>query len=121
MMSAQAPKIGRMFDQRKEYWRSRGLSVRAAGVLAGAGCDTVEAVARLGRPYFERRPNCANRTLAELEKLAAWPPRRQTVVDAIAAALSLTITDPEEAKEAAEDTVIALRRSGFVISVGSGR
>lgn len=97
-------------------WTARGLSARAASVVALAGCDSVEEITRLGRAYFEGRPNCARKTLAELAALAGWPPRVATAADAIAAALALAIDDPTEAHEAATDVCIALRRSGFVIS-----
>ena len=117
-MTAQAlsPHSNRFFPRRFMAWQHRGLSVRAAGVVALAGCDTVEEISRLGRDYFAAQPNCATKTMAELALLAGWPPRVDTAVDAIAAALSLAINDPEETREVATDVMIALRRSGFVIS-----
>jgi hypothetical protein len=119
-MSSVAPEINRLFLQRRDLWRSQGLSVRASGVLAGAGCDTIDDVARLGRSYFETRPNCAERTVAELEKIAGWPPRRRTVANVIATALALAIDNPQEAREAAVDVAIALRRAGFVVTAKRG-
>ena len=104
-----------LFPHRLAAWRRHGLSSRAAGVLANACCDTVDQVAKLGRSYFEARPNCGNRTLDEIGNLAGWPCAKRTAVDAIAAALALSM-DPEEAKEAAGDAIIALLRSGFIIS-----
>lgn len=104
------------FSARFHSWRDAGLSVRAAAVLANAGCNTVADVATLGRAYFVRCKNCGTKTLHELSRLAGWPPERATVVDAISAALSLAIHDPAEAREAAVDVAIALRRSGFTIA-----
>lgn len=104
-----------LFPRRLAAWQERGLSFRAAVALATAGCDTAEEVARLGRSYFEGRPNCGERTLAELAKLAGWPPKRRTAVDAIAGALSMAM-DPDEAREAATDCLMALRRNGFVVT-----
>jgi hypothetical protein len=120
-MSSIAAETSRLFFRRRDFWRSHGLSVRASGVLANAGCDTVDEVTQLGREYFEAQPNCAERTLAELEKLAGWPPKRQTVVDTIATALALAIGDREEARETAVDVAIALRRSGFILVADRGQ
>ena len=122
MSSEQAlPSVTRLFPKRFMRWQQAGLSVRAAAVLSNAGCDTPEQVTQLGRSYFEGRPNCGERTLAELAERAGWPPKRPTAVDAIAAALGLAISDPEETREMAADTIIALRRSGFVIVAGQRR
>lgn len=104
-----------LYPHRFMTWRRRGLSTRAATAVAIAGCDTVEEITRLGRAYFEGRPNCAKTTLAELAAIAGWPPKFETAVGAIAAALALSMADPEEAREAAADAIIALQRSGFVI------
>jgi hypothetical protein len=54
--------------------------------------------------------------LQELSVLAGWPPEHRTPVDAIAAALGLSIPDPTEARDAATDAVIGLRRAGYVIA-----
>ena len=40
---------------------------------------------------------------------------RRTVINTVAAALSMTITDADKAREIAIDVLIALRRSGFVV------
>jgi hypothetical protein len=109
-----SPADRRHFESRFRAWRSSGTSSRAATVLALAGCDTAEEVARLGRSHFEGLPNCADRTLAELADLAGWPPPRRTAADAIAAALAMGL-GPVEAREAAADALSALRRAGFVI------
>jgi hypothetical protein len=118
MTSKQAlsPQISRIFPHRFMAWQRRGLSARAASVMSLAGCDFVEEITRLGRAYFERRPNCADKTLSELAELAGWAPKRHTAVDAIAAALALAIADPEEAREAAAVVISSLRRSGFVLT-----
>jgi hypothetical protein len=101
------------FPARYVAWMARGLSSRATGALASAGCDSAAEVSRLGRgppspadPPVERHPspNCP--------KLETGRRSR----DAIAAALAMAIPDPEEAKEAATDAVIALRRSGYTLS-----
>lgn len=105
----------RNFDPRFRRWREAGVSVRGAAVLALAGCDSVQDINVLGRSHFEGRPNCAAKTLAELAVLAGWPPKAGTAVDAIAAALQMAVRDPDEAREAATDALIALRRSGFVV------
>ena len=105
----------RPFQHRLDYWRHVGLSLRASSALARAGCDSIEEVARLGREYFAGRPNLGRKTLQELAVLAGFPPERRTVIDAVAAALSMTITDADEAREIATDVLIALRRSGFVV------
>lgn len=107
--------IRRHYHHRLEAWRETGLSARAAGALALAGCDTQEDITRLGRGYFVRLSNCAAKTLAELEALAAWPAKPLTAVETITAALLLSINDHDEAREAATDALIALRRSGFVV------
>lgn len=122
MMNAQAPvrnsadAAKRFYPHRFRLWTERGLSPRAASALALASIDTVEQVAALGRAYFAGKPNVGAKTLEELAILAGWPPKNKTPVDAIAAALGLSIADPDEAREAATDAVIALRRSGFVIA-----
>ena len=95
-----SPRAGRLFPQRFMAWRQRGLSARAAGALASAGCDTIEDVTRLGRTYFEGTPNCASKTLAELAVLADWPAKPRTAIDTIAQALGLAIDDPDEARAA---------------------
>lgn len=95
-------------------WAARGLSPRAAGALALAGCETIQEVTQLGRVWFLGKPNCGTKTLRELAILANWAP--ETPVEAVAAALSLSIADPEEAHEAATDALMALRRSGYVIA-----
>jgi hypothetical protein len=43
------------------------------------------------------------------------------VVDAIAAALLLAISDPEEARKVAVDVATALRRSGFILIAERGQ
>jgi hypothetical protein len=106
---------GRLFPARFVAWQRRGLSSRAASALAAAGCDSIADVARLGRSYFEGRPNCATKTLSELAVLAGWPTKHRTAVDAIAQVLEMAIDDAEEARELATDAFIALRRSGFVV------
>ncbi len=118
MMSTQAlsAQIIRRYPDRFASWQNAGLSARAASVVSLAGCDSVEQIAALGRPYFAAQPNCAAKTLAELAQLAGWPAPRNTAVDAIAAALGMVINDPEETHEVATDVMIALRRSGFVIA-----
>jgi hypothetical protein len=118
MMSAQAPspRPSQLFPQRSVTWQGLGLSVRASNVLALANCQTVDDIRRLGRSYFQGRRNCGEHTLNELAQLAGWTPKLRTPVDAIAAALSLTIRDPEEAREAAFDVLSSLRRSGFVMA-----
>jgi len=88
-------------------------------VLADSGCETIDDVRRLGREYFENFQGCGKKTLQDLAMLAGWPPRIETAADAIAAALRLTITDPEEAYEAAKDAVIGLNQAGFVVSTSS--
>ena len=106
----------RLYPHRFMRWQAHGLSARAASVVALAGCDTIDEITRLGRGYFEGRRNCAAKTLAELAVLAGWPPKVATAVDTITAALALAIDDPDETREVATDVMIALRRSGFVIS-----
>jgi hypothetical protein len=111
---ALSPLPHRLFPERLAAWRSAGLSARAAAALATSGCDTIPQVVRLGRAYFEGRPNLGPKTLAELAKLAGWPPKRRTALDVVSSALSIGL-DPEEAREAACDVMAALRRSGFVL------
>jgi hypothetical protein len=101
-------------------WQAAGLSARAASVVSLACCDSVEEIARLGRAYFEGRPNCAAKTLAELATLAGWPPKTRTPADTIAAALTLAM-DADEAHEAAADVMSALRKSGFVLTIRRSR
>jgi hypothetical protein len=115
-MTAQtlSPLPHRLFPERLAAWRSAGLSARAAAALATSGCDTIPQVVRLGRAYFEGRANLGPKTLAELAKLAGWPPKRRTAMDVVSSALSIGL-DPEEAREAACDVMAALRRSGFVL------
>jgi hypothetical protein len=100
---------------RFDHWRGRGLSLRAAVALADAGCDSAEDVARLGPHYFAGKPNLGRKTLQELTALVGFSPARKTVIDAVAAALALTIPDLDEARDIATDVLIALRRSGFVV------
>lgn len=111
---APSPLPRRLFPERLAAWRSAGLSARAAAALATSGCDTIPQVVRLGRAYFEGRANLGPKTLAELAKLAGWPPKRRTALDVVSSALSIGL-DPEEAREAACDVMVALRRSGFVL------
>jgi hypothetical protein len=111
---ALSPLPHRLFPERLAAWRSAGLSARAAAALATSGCDTIPQVVRLGRAYFEGRANIGPKTLAELAKLAGWPPKRRTALDVVSSALSIGL-DPEEAREAACDVMAALRRSGFVL------
>ena len=92
------------------------MSSRAASAVAKAGCDTVAEIASLGREHFGSRPNLGVRSLAELEKLAGWPPKRMSAVDTVTTVLRLAIGDPEEAREVAGDVLMALRRSGFTVS-----
>jgi hypothetical protein len=111
-MSDVATAINRLFAQRRDVCRSRGLSMPPCGILAGAGCDTVGDIARLGRVYFESRPNCGSRTPAEL---AGWPAKPPTSVDFINTGLSLALADADEARDVAQDVAVALRRAGFVL------
>lgn len=123
MMSAtqaQSPQTMRLYPGRFAVWQRHGLSARAASAVSLAGCDTVEEIALLGRAYFERLPNCAEKTLTELAKLASWPPKRRTAVDAIAQALELAISNPEEAREAAADVMASLRKAGFILTTTNG-
>lgn len=106
----------RLYPHRFRLWSERGLSPRAASALALAGVDTIEQVTALGREWFQKKPNVGVKTLNELARLACWPDESKTPVDAVAAALRLAIADPDEAKEAATDAVIALRRSGYIIA-----
>ena len=121
MLSTQpfTPDIDRLFRHRFVLWASRGIPTHAATVLADAGCETIEEVRLLGREYFENFQGCGKKTLQDLALIAGWPPPVETAADAIAAALSLSISDPEEAHEVAADVIIALRRSGFVVSTSS--
>jgi hypothetical protein len=105
----------RLFPHRLDYWRRFGLSFRAASALASTGCDTVEDAAKLGRIYFAGRPNLGRKTLQELAVVLGFSPERKTAIDAVAAALAMTIADPDETREIATDVLIALRRSGFVV------
>jgi hypothetical protein len=116
MSTTLSQRTTRLYPHRFVAWQREGLSARAASVVALAGCNTIEEIGRLGRSYFEGRPNCAEKTLAELAALAGWAPKRATAVDAIAAALALSIPDPDETREVATDVMVALRRSGFVIT-----
>ena len=111
-MSDVATAINRLFAQRRDVWRSRGLSMRACGILAGAGCDTVADIARLGRVYFESRPNGGSRTPAEL---AGRPAKPHTSVDVINTGLSLARADGDEAREVAQDVALAVRRASFFL------
>jgi hypothetical protein len=119
-MNSAAPEINRLFLQRRDRWRSQGLSMRASGILARAGCDAIEDVARLGRAYFETRSNCGCHTLAELAVLGGWPPKSRTMVDVIATVLRLAVADAGEAREVAQDVALALRRAGFVVTAKRG-
>lgn len=104
------------FDRHRfERWKAHGLSARAAAALANAGCDSVPEITALGRDHFAQLPNCAAKTLEELAEFANWPARSVTAVEAIAAAMLLSIHDHDEAREAATDALMALRRSGFVV------
>jgi hypothetical protein len=105
----------RLFPHRLDYWRRFGLSFRAASALASTGCDTVEDAAKLGRVYFAGRPNLGRKTLQELAIVLGFSSERKTAIDAVAAALALTVADPDETREVAIDVLIALRRSGFVV------
>ena len=107
--------VNPLFPRRLDHWRHVGLSLRAASALADAGCDSIEEVAKLGRTYFAGKPNLGKKTLQELAALVGFWPERKTVIDAVAAALAMTITDPDEARDIATDVLIALRRSGFVV------
>lgn len=106
----------KLFPKRFARWQSAGLSARAASAVSLACCDTVEEIARLGRVYFEGRPNCADKTLAELAAICGWPPKSRNAIDTIAAALSIGMP-ADEAHEAAADVMSALRKSGFVLAV----
>lgn len=112
--------VPRNFRGRFETWKTRGLSTRAATILAMSGCGTVADVTSLGRSWFAGQRNVGATTLAELSTLAGWPPEQGTAVDAIAAALNLSIHNPAEAREAAIDACVALRRSGFAIVTRGG-
>jgi hypothetical protein len=94
MMAPHPLRGGCLFPHRFVAWQRRGLSARAAGALASAGCDTTEKVARPGRSYFEGRPNYAAKTQA----------------------LQMAFRDPEEAREATADVMASLRRDGFVLT-----
>jgi hypothetical protein len=109
-------KTNRLFPRRLDHWRRKGLSFRAAAALANASCDTVEEVFRLGPDYLSRCSNLSPKTQRELAALGNWSRKRQSPIDAIAAALAMAIADPAGAREAAADAVIALRRSGYVLS-----
>jgi hypothetical protein len=111
---ARSPNV--LFPQRLAQWRAQGLSFRAATALAHASCDTADEVARLGPCYFSRRPNLGPKTQQELAALGNWSPKRPSPIDAIAASLALAIADPEDAREAATDAVMALGRSGYMLS-----
>jgi hypothetical protein len=115
-MEKVAPSPNVLFPRCLARWHAQGLSFRAAAAVTHANCDTADEVARLGRDYFEGRRNCSTVTMQALATLANWPSKRQTAVDAIATALAMAIADPAEAREAATDAVIALRRSGYVLS-----
>ncbi len=107
-----ATTTGRLFVA----WQRRGVSCRAARALAAAGAESIEDAARLGRSHFEGRRNCAAKTLAELEALTGRPPKlRIGAADVIARALQLAISDWDEAREAATDALIALRKAGFAL------
>ena len=49
-----------------QFWRDRGLSVRAASVAAASGCRSVSELRQRGRRYFEYQANCGAKTLKEL-------------------------------------------------------
>ncbi len=114
-----APTINRLFAERCALWRARGLSMRTSGILAGAGCDTIDDIARLGRPYFEVRPNCGTRSVTKLGELAGWPAKPHTMVDVFGDVLGLAIGDTTEVREVAQDIALALRRAGFILQVRS--
>jgi hypothetical protein len=116
MSAALSQRTVTLFPHRFAAWKNRGLSSRAASAASVAGCDTAAEIALLGREHFEKMPNCSSKTLQELAVVGNWPPKRQSPVDAIAASLALAIADPAEAREAATDAVIALRRSGYMLS-----
>lgn len=118
MSASLSQQCHRLYPRRFAIWQEHGLSVRAASAVAVAGCDTVADIARLGHAYFEAQPNCGAKTLAELAALSGWEPDRRTAVDAIAAALSMSI-NLKETRDVATDVMIALRRSGFTIIASS--
>src|SRR4051812_3047234 len=124
MPSAQplTPEIDRNFRQRFLLWAERGLPTRAATVLADAGCDTYDDVQRLGREYFEVFTGCGKKTFQDLAIFFGWPPKVGSAVAAIAAALALSLSDPEQARDAAEDVVISGLPSFLVTSqIGHGQ
>jgi hypothetical protein len=67
-------------DAAFKFWRGSGLSVRAATVVAAAGCQSLGDIRDLGWSFFLRQENCGNRTLQELSDLVGgWPnlPRKR--------------------------------------------
>jgi hypothetical protein len=105
----------RFYPYRFRLWSKRGLSPRAASALALAGTDTVEQVTALGREWFQGKPNVGVKTLNELARLAGWLDERKTPREAIAAALRLSLPNPDEAEDVAQDIMIALRRHRFAV------
>jgi hypothetical protein len=97
-------------------WKANGLGPRAASAAALAGCDSIEEITRLGRTYFEKRPNLGPKSLAELAAIANWPPRLGTALDTIATTLAMGM-DPAEAREVATDVLTSLRTAGFVLTI----
>ena len=72
------------FDRRFEGWRSKGLSTRAAGILALWGCDSVTDVQRLGQVHFEKQGNLGAKTRDEVSRLAGWSSVCSAAVDTAA-------------------------------------
>lgn len=99
------------------FWRNAGCSPRAAAALGNAKISRLDQIASFGRDYFHGLPNCGPRTVAEIGALiGGWPADHKPALDAVASALAIAIADPEEAKVAAMDALIALRRAGYVIA-----
>jgi hypothetical protein len=104
-------------QRRFDAWLATGLSCRASVALVRSGCDTAEDVARLGKPYFIANRKLGLKTLEEIGVVGGWVAKKASVTDVIAAALLLSISDPEEAQEAALDVLSGLHRCGFVLSL----
>lgn len=57
-----------------QHWMGKGLSVRAATVIAAADCQSLDDIRRLGWWYFQGQRNCGLVTLMELSELVGgWP------------------------------------------------
>jgi hypothetical protein len=116
MSAALSRRTVTLFPHKLAAWKNPGLSSRAASAALVAGCDTAADTALLGREHFEKVLNGSLKTLQELAVAGNSPPKRQNSVDAIPASLAIAIAGPAKAREAGTDAVIALRRSGYVLS-----